>query len=193
MRRSDAPIVVDDQVVIPKGADVYVRLSNAASAGRVSGKSELHMELIKIEYQGRSYPLMSSTYSLSGSSQGKSTAEKVGGGAALGRAHWRTGRWWKRRCHRSRRGRRGRRCISGRHWRKEGKDSVGDKAGLPVRTAGNRDGNAAGCGFAVEAKFAGRFRAGSEAFACRASFRPQNRLLRASRTREARCNIAEYS
>ncbi len=80
----DAPIVVDNQVVIPKGADVYVRLSNAASAGRVSGKSELHLELIKIEYQGRSYPLTSSTYSRSGSSQGKSTAEKVGGGAVLG-------------------------------------------------------------------------------------------------------------
>jgi hypothetical protein len=80
----DAPIVVDNQVVIPKGADVYVRLSNAASAGRVSGKSELHLELIKIEYQGRSYPLTSSTYSRSGSSQGKSTAVKVGGGAVLG-------------------------------------------------------------------------------------------------------------
>jgi hypothetical protein len=80
----DAPLVVDDQVVVPKGADVYVRLSNASSAGRMTGKSELHLELIKLEYQGRSYPLVSSTYSLSGSSRGKNTAEKVGGGAALG-------------------------------------------------------------------------------------------------------------
>jgi hypothetical protein len=80
----DAPLVVDDQVVVPKGADVYVRLSNATSAGRMTGKSELHLELIKLEYQGRSYPLVSSTYSLSGSSRGKNTAEKVGGGAALG-------------------------------------------------------------------------------------------------------------
>ncbi len=80
----DAPIVVDDQVIIPKGADVYVRLTNASSAGHVAGKSELHMELIKIEYQGRSYPLVSSTYSLTGSSRGKNTAEKVGGGAVLG-------------------------------------------------------------------------------------------------------------
>jgi hypothetical protein len=80
----DAPIVVDDQVTIPKGADVYVRLTSASSAGHVSGKSELHLELVKIEYQGRSYPLVSSTYSLSGSSRGKNTAEKVGGGAVLG-------------------------------------------------------------------------------------------------------------
>lgn len=80
----DAPIVVDNQVTIPKGADVYVRLTSASSAGHVSGKSELHLELVKIEYQGRSYPLVSSTYSLSGSSRGKNTAEKVGGGAILG-------------------------------------------------------------------------------------------------------------
>jgi hypothetical protein len=80
----DAPIVVDDQVVVPRGADVYVRLSDASSAGKFTGKSELHMELIKLEFQGRSYPLVSTTYSLTGSSRGKNTAEKVGGGAALG-------------------------------------------------------------------------------------------------------------
>ncbi len=80
----EAPIVVDNEVAIPKGADVYVRLASAASAGRLTGKSELHLELIKIEYQGRSYPLVSSTYSVTGSSRGKNTAEKVGGGAALG-------------------------------------------------------------------------------------------------------------
>jgi hypothetical protein len=80
----DAPIVVENQVIVPKGADVYVRLTNASSAGHLSGKSELHLELIKLEYQGRSYPVVSSTYSLVGDSRGKNTAEKIGGGAALG-------------------------------------------------------------------------------------------------------------
>jgi len=80
----EAPIVVDNEVVVPRGADVYVRLVSASSAGRMSGKSELHLELIKLEFHGQSYPLVSSTYSLTGSSRGKNTAEKVGGGAALG-------------------------------------------------------------------------------------------------------------
>jgi len=80
----DAPIVVDNDVIVPKGADVYVRLASASSAGHLSGKSELHLELIKLEFQGQSYPLVSSTYSLSGASRGKNTAEKVGGGAVLG-------------------------------------------------------------------------------------------------------------
>ena len=80
----DAPIVVNDEVLVPKGADVYVRLASANSAGRYSGKSELHLELVKLEFRGQSYPLVSSTYSLAGVSQGKGTAEKVGGGAVIG-------------------------------------------------------------------------------------------------------------
>lgn len=78
------PIVVDDQVIVSRGADVYVRLVDANSAGKFSGKSELHLELVKLEFQGQSYPLVSSTYSLAGSSRGQDTAKKVGGGAVIG-------------------------------------------------------------------------------------------------------------
>lgn len=80
----DAPIVVNNEVVVPKDADVYVRLVNAASAGRLTGKSELSLELVKLEFQGQSYPLVSSTYNVSGSSRGSNTAKKVGVGAVLG-------------------------------------------------------------------------------------------------------------
>lgn len=80
----DAPLVVDNEVVVPRGADVYVRLVSASNAGRMTGKSELHLELIKLEFRGQSYSLVSSTYSLAGSSRSKGTAEKVGGGAILG-------------------------------------------------------------------------------------------------------------
>jgi BON domain len=80
----EAPIVVDNDVVVPRGADVYVRLANASSAGHMSGKSDLRLELVKLEFQGQSYPLVSSTYSETGSSRGKDTAKKVGAGAVLG-------------------------------------------------------------------------------------------------------------
>jgi BON domain-containing protein len=79
-----APIVVNDEVIVPSGADVYVRLSSANQAGHYTGKSELHLDLVKLEFQGRSYSLVSGTYSVAGSSRGKNTAAKVGGGAALG-------------------------------------------------------------------------------------------------------------
>ncbi len=80
----DQPLVVGDRVAVPKGADVYVRLTSASSAGRVTGTSELRLELVKLEFQGQSYPLVSSTYSLNGASRGKDTAKKVGVGAVLG-------------------------------------------------------------------------------------------------------------
>jgi hypothetical protein len=80
----EAPLVVDNQVIVPRGADVYVRLSNASSAGHMSGKSELHLELLKMDFQGQSYPLVSSTYSVVGSSRGQDTAKKVGGAAVIG-------------------------------------------------------------------------------------------------------------
>jgi hypothetical protein len=80
----DAPIVVGNDVLVPKGADVYVRLASASSAGKMTGQSELRLELVKLEYQGQSYPLVSTTYSQVGDSRGKDTAKKVGGGAVLG-------------------------------------------------------------------------------------------------------------
>jgi hypothetical protein len=80
----DSSILVDNQVVVPAGADVYVRLADASSAGHIKGKSELRLELVKLEFQGQSYPLVSGTYSLAGSSRGKDTAKKVGTGAVLG-------------------------------------------------------------------------------------------------------------
>lgn len=80
----DSPIVIDNQIVVPKDADVYVRLASVTSAGHIKGRSELELQLVKLEFQGQSYPLTSSTYTLAGNSRGKDTAKKVGAGAVLG-------------------------------------------------------------------------------------------------------------
>jgi hypothetical protein len=77
-------IVVDDQIVVPAGTDVYVKLVNAKSAGRMTGQSALALELTRMEFQGKSYALASNEYTQTGSSRGKRTAETVGGGAVLG-------------------------------------------------------------------------------------------------------------
>jgi hypothetical protein len=80
----DAPLVAGDSVVVPRGADVYVRLASASSAGHFKGKSQLHLELVKMDFQGRSYDLASDTYTEVGNSRGANTAKKVGGGAIAG-------------------------------------------------------------------------------------------------------------
>ena len=80
----DSPIVVDDQVVVPAGSDMEVKLTEAKSAGRMTGQSTLSLQLVRMEFQGKSYTLASDDYLQKGSSRGKRTAETVGGGAVLG-------------------------------------------------------------------------------------------------------------
>jgi hypothetical protein len=81
-----APITVGDEVVVPKNANVLIKLIDAASAGKVKGKSEIQIGLDSVEFQGKHYPLQSSTYEEAGKSQGKQTAKKVGIGAGVGTA-----------------------------------------------------------------------------------------------------------
>ena len=80
----DAPIVVDNRVIVPAGADAYVKLVDAKSAGRVTGRSELGLELSSIVFEGKTYSVVSSDVKQSGTSRGKQSAERIGGGAALG-------------------------------------------------------------------------------------------------------------
>jgi len=80
----ESPIVVNDEIVVPAGTDAYVKLVNAKSAGHMTGQSTLALELVRLEFQGKSYGLASSEYTQTGSSRGKRTAETVGGGAVLG-------------------------------------------------------------------------------------------------------------
>ena len=79
-----APVSLDDQTVIPTTADVEGRVVEVKSAGRFAGQSVLTLELTKLTMNGRSYSLQTSQWSKSGNGRGKSTATKVGGGAAVG-------------------------------------------------------------------------------------------------------------
>jgi hypothetical protein len=75
---------LDDTVVAPRGTKVYGVLANASSAGRMSGSSDLTLELTDIVINGTAYPLLTSTYELKGKGEGGNTAKKVVGGAGLG-------------------------------------------------------------------------------------------------------------
>ncbi len=73
-----------DVVVAPRGTTVYGRLATAQSAGRLSGGSELTLELTDIVINGTAYPLLTSTYEVREKGQGKKTAGKIVGGTGLG-------------------------------------------------------------------------------------------------------------
>jgi hypothetical protein len=74
----------EDKVVAPRGTTVYGRLANASSAGRMSGSSDLTLEMTDIVINGTAYPLLTSTYEIKGKGEGGKTAKKVVGGAGLG-------------------------------------------------------------------------------------------------------------
>jgi hypothetical protein len=80
----EEPLVVDGNVVVAKGADVYGKLAESKTSGTFTGKSELRLELTGIVVNGQTVPLMTGEYQLSGKSRGASTAKRTVGGAAVG-------------------------------------------------------------------------------------------------------------
>jgi hypothetical protein len=80
----DAPVTIDDNVVIPHGADIEGRVAELKGAGHFAGKPQIALELTALNVNGRRYSLHTNQYSREGSSRGKNTAEKVGAGAAVG-------------------------------------------------------------------------------------------------------------
>ena len=75
---------VNNRVVARRGTTIYGQLMSASSAGRMSGSSELTLQLTDIVINGTSYPLLTSDYSVRGSGEGSKTARKAFGGAGLG-------------------------------------------------------------------------------------------------------------
>jgi hypothetical protein len=79
-----APITSDGETVVPSGADVIGRVADVKSAGRFAGNSALTIEVTSITVNGKSYSVQTNQWSREGKGEGKNTAVKVGGGAALG-------------------------------------------------------------------------------------------------------------
>lgn len=80
----ESALVVGDTVVARKGADVYGKLTNAKSAGKISGGAQLTLELTGVRINGNIVPVDSTTYEAVGKGRGKQSAGRIGGGAALG-------------------------------------------------------------------------------------------------------------
>lgn len=78
------PLSWNGNVLVPKGVSIYLRLVAVQTSGQYKGRSELQLQLVRLEFQGAEYHLNSTSYTEAGSSRGKNTAEKVGGGAILG-------------------------------------------------------------------------------------------------------------
>jgi len=80
----EEPLVVDGNVIVTKGADVYGRLAESKTSGTFAGKSELQLELTGIVVNGKTVPVVTGEYELTGKSRTSSTVKRTVGGAAVG-------------------------------------------------------------------------------------------------------------
>jgi len=80
----NAPLTSDGEEAVPAGTELVGHLASVKSAGKFAGQSEVVLQLDSLASAGRTYNLQTDQYKKQGSSRGKNTAEKVGGGAIIG-------------------------------------------------------------------------------------------------------------
>ena len=80
----DEPVMIDGQVVIPRGVDATVKLADSKESGKLTGKAELTLDLVSVKVNGRMVDINTQTVSRESSSRGARTAKVAGGTAALG-------------------------------------------------------------------------------------------------------------
>lgn len=80
----DEPVMLNGNVVIPRGADAVVKLTDSKESGKLTGKTELTLDLVSVKVNGRMVDINTQTVSRDSSSRGARTAKVAGGTAAVG-------------------------------------------------------------------------------------------------------------
>lgn len=78
------PVVVGGKVVIPEGAAVEGKVTDAVPSGRLKQRAELWLTLTEIEVNGDRYDLVTSTTGRKEASKAKRDILFIGGGAGAG-------------------------------------------------------------------------------------------------------------
>jgi len=77
-------LVSNNRIVVSRGTTVKGKIAYAKESGKLTGQSQLILELTELVANGKSYIMRTSDYSEVGASRGNRTAATVGGTAALG-------------------------------------------------------------------------------------------------------------
>jgi hypothetical protein len=77
-------VVEGGLVVIPAGSSVSGRVTDAKDAGHFKGHSILSIELTSVTRHRNPVPISTEAYTVEGKNRGTNSAEKIGGGAAVG-------------------------------------------------------------------------------------------------------------
>ncbi len=79
-----ADLLIDGQVVARKNDPAEIRLHSLSQSGKISGSSEVTLELYSITVNGKSVPVQSGDVSQESAGKGKKTARNAGIGAIAG-------------------------------------------------------------------------------------------------------------
>jgi hypothetical protein len=80
----DEPVVVGSDQVIPRGADVVVKLVDDKQSGKISGKTELTLDLVSVFVNGKIVDINTESVTRESSSRTGRSGKVIGGTAALG-------------------------------------------------------------------------------------------------------------
>jgi hypothetical protein len=78
------PVIIDGYIAVPAGASIRGTVTDAKDATHFKGSSLLVLRLDSLNRHGDWVPLSTEPYVLQGKGRGTNTAEKIGGGAAIG-------------------------------------------------------------------------------------------------------------
>jgi len=82
----DDPLMVDGDVIVPRGADVALVASKVKQGGKMKGSDLIELKVNSITVGGRAYQVVTTMSETKSAGEGKKTTRKVLGGAGLGAA-----------------------------------------------------------------------------------------------------------
>jgi len=80
----DDPVIIDGQTVVPRGADIVAKLVEDKQSGKISGRTELTLDLVSMRVNGKMVDLTTQEVTTSSGSRGAKSAKVIGGAAAVG-------------------------------------------------------------------------------------------------------------
>jgi hypothetical protein len=80
----DDPIMLDGVVVIPRGADVVAKLVDDKQSGKITGRTELTLDLVSIRVNGRVVDIVTEDVTTASESRTAKSGKVIGGTAAVG-------------------------------------------------------------------------------------------------------------
>jgi hypothetical protein len=80
----DEPIMINGETVVPRGADVVAKLVEDKQSGKISGRTDLTLDLASIRVNGRMVDITTGEVTSSSGSRGAKSAKVIGGATAVG-------------------------------------------------------------------------------------------------------------